>query len=158
MLFDILKFHGASFSPQFWLRVFDSVLLPIFDHVRAEVSQPSKAQPGAGGGCCWAGGGGGGRGRARVGPQRACGAAACVLHPPPTHHPTRPHSPATCCSLARQVTDTTTFTDDKRRAEVDSWLYDTCTRTLQHIVDLVVQYYAAVAGEPASLLTPAGLS
>ena len=37
VLFDILKFHGASFSPQFWLRVFDSVLLPIFDHVRAEV-------------------------------------------------------------------------------------------------------------------------
>ena len=66
--------------PQFWLRVFDSVLLPIFDHVRAE------------------------------------------------------------------VTDTTTFTDDKRRAEVDSWLYDTCTRTLQHIVDIVVQYYAAVSG------------
>ncbi|PSC72251.1 brefeldin A-inhibited guanine nucleotide-exchange 2-like [Micractinium conductrix] len=78
VLFDILKFHGASFSPPFWMRVFDSVLLPIFDHVRAE------------------------------------------------------------------VTDTTTFTDDKRRAEVDSWLYDTCTRTLQHIVDLVVQYYAAV--------------
>lgn len=78
VLFDILKFHGASFTPQFWLRVFDSVLLPIFDHVRAE------------------------------------------------------------------VTDTTTFTDDKRRAEVDAWLYDTCTRTLQHIVDIVVQYYAAV--------------
>lgn len=84
MLFDILKFHGASFTPQFWLRVFDSVLLPIFDHVRAE------------------------------------------------------------------VTDTTTFTDDKRRAEVDAWLYDTCTRTLQHIVDIVVQYYAAVRGEPRS--------
>ncbi len=37
VLFDILKFHGASFTPQFWARVFDSVLLPIFDHVRAEV-------------------------------------------------------------------------------------------------------------------------
>lgn len=46
MLFDILKFHGASFSPQFWLRVFDSVLLPIFDHVRAEVRGK-----GAGAGC-----------------------------------------------------------------------------------------------------------
>jgi brefeldin A-inhibited guanine nucleotide-exchange protein len=44
-----------------------------------------------------------------------------------------------------QVTDTTTFTDDKRRAEVDAWLYDTCTRTLQHIVDIVVQYYSAVS-------------
>lgn len=47
---------------------------------------------------------------------------------------------------APQVTDTTTFTDDKRRAEVDAWLYDTCTRTLQHIVDIVVQYYSAVSG------------
>lgn len=47
MLFDILKFHGASFTPQFWTRVFDSVLLPIFDHVRAEV-RPSGAVHGAG--------------------------------------------------------------------------------------------------------------
>lgn len=43
MLFDILKYHGSSFSPQFWLRVFDSVLLPIFDHVRAEVSPPKQS-------------------------------------------------------------------------------------------------------------------
>lgn len=42
-------------------------------------------------------------------------------------------------SLLSQVTDTTTFTDEKRRAEVDAWLYETCTRTLQHIVDIVVQ-------------------
>ena len=38
VLFDILQFHGGSFTPQFWLRIFDSVLLPIFDHVRAEVT------------------------------------------------------------------------------------------------------------------------
>ncbi len=43
------------------------------------------------------------------------------------------------CTLGWQVTDTTTFTDEKRRAEVDSWLYETCTRTLQHIVEIVVQ-------------------
>lgn len=43
VLFDILKFHGASFSPQFWLRVFDSVLLPIFDHVRAEVRRQGRS-------------------------------------------------------------------------------------------------------------------
>ena len=49
VLFDILKFHGASFSPQFWLRVFDSVLLPIFDHVRAEV-RPGWRAAGAGAG------------------------------------------------------------------------------------------------------------
>ena len=43
-----------------------------------------------------------------------------------------------------QVTDTTTFTDEARRAEVDAWLYDTCTQCLQHMVDLVVQFYPVV--------------
>ena len=35
VLFDTLKFHGENFSPGFWARVYDSILLPIFDHVRA---------------------------------------------------------------------------------------------------------------------------
>ena len=78
VLFDTLKFHGGAFSTPFWMRVFDSVLLPIFDHVRAE------------------------------------------------------------------VTDTTTFTDEKKRAEVDAWLYETCTKCLQHIIDIVVHYYQLV--------------
>ena len=78
VLFDILKFHGGSFTPQFWIRIYDSVLLPMFDHVRAE------------------------------------------------------------------VTDTTTFTDEARRAEVDAWLYETCTATLQHMVDVVARYHIAV--------------
>lgn len=43
-----------------------------------------------------------------------------------------------------QVTDTTTFTDEKKRAEVDSWLYETCTQCLQHMVDVFVQFYASV--------------
>ncbi len=77
VLFDTLKFHGAAFTTPFWSRVFDSVLLPIFDHVRAE------------------------------------------------------------------VTDTTTFTAEERRAEVDAWLYETCTQCLQHIVDLVARFQAA---------------
>lgn len=46
--------------------------------------------------------------------------------------------------LLSQVTDTTTFTDEARRAEVDAWLYDTCTQCLQHMVDLVVQFYPIV--------------
>lgn len=37
VLFDTLKFHGGAFTTPFWTRIFDSVLLPIFDHVRAEV-------------------------------------------------------------------------------------------------------------------------
>lgn len=37
-LFDTLKFDGNGFSGAFWGRIFDSVLLPIFDHVRAEVT------------------------------------------------------------------------------------------------------------------------
>ena len=41
VLFDTLKYHGASFTAPFWARVFDSVLLPIFDHVRAEVGYKS---------------------------------------------------------------------------------------------------------------------
>lgn len=60
------------FADTFWRRIFDSVLLPIFDHVRAE------------------------------------------------------------------VTDTTTFTSDKRRAQEDAWLYETCTKCLQHLIDVLV--------------------
>lgn len=73
VLFDILRYHGGSFAQSFWVRIFDSVLLPIFDHVRAE------------------------------------------------------------------VTDTTTFTSEKRRQQEEQWLYETCTRCLQHLVDLFVQ-------------------
>lgn len=43
-----------------------------------------------------------------------------------------------------QVTDTTTFTDDRRREELDAWLYETCTQCLQHMVDIVVQFYDAL--------------
>ena len=38
VLFDTLTYHGSAFTPEFWTRIFDSVLLSIFDHVRAEVS------------------------------------------------------------------------------------------------------------------------
>ncbi|KAL0026445.1 hypothetical protein WJX79_010345 [Trebouxia sp. C0005] len=41
VLFDTLKFHGSAFTLPFWTRIFDSVLLPIFDHVRAEVTDIS---------------------------------------------------------------------------------------------------------------------
>ena len=51
---------------------------------------------------------------------------------------------ASDASTAVQVTDTTTFTDEKKRAEVDSWLYETCTQCLQHMVDVFVQFYATV--------------
>jgi hypothetical protein len=65
VLFDVLKCHGGSFAESFWLRIFERVLLPIFDHVRAE------------------------------------------------------------------VTDTTTFTSERRRQQEDAWLYETCTHCLQ---------------------------
>eukprot|EP00873_Tetraselmis_striata_P021183 jgi/Tetstr1/441447/TSEL_029692.t1 len=78
VLFDILRYHGKCFSASFWARVFDSVIFPIFDHVRAE------------------------------------------------------------------VTDTTTFTDDRRRADEDKWLYNTCTKCLQHLVDLFVHFFPVV--------------
>ena len=44
-----------------------------------------------------------------------------------------------------QVTDTTTFTAEERRAEVDAWLYETCTQCLQHMVDIVAAFYTPVA-------------
>eukprot|EP00775_Hariotina_reticulata_P008270 gene8270-8458_t len=75
VLFDVLKAHGGSFAESFWIRIFERVLLPIFDHVRAE------------------------------------------------------------------VTDTTTFTSERRRAQEDAWLYETCTHCLQHLVDLFGQFY-----------------
>ena len=78
VLFDILKLHGNSFTKAFWIRVYDSILLPMFDHVRAE------------------------------------------------------------------VTDTTTFSDEARRAEADAWLYETCTTSLQYLVDVISAYYQAV--------------
>ena len=87
VLFDILKCHGGSFTSGFWIRVFDSVLLPMFDQVRAE------------------------------------------------------------------ILDTTTFADESRRSQVDAWLFETCTATLQHIVDVVVKYYKDVPGLLERLLT-----
>uniref|UniRef100_A0A061RZG9 Brefeldin a-inhibited guanine nucleotide-exchange protein 2-like n=1 Tax=Tetraselmis sp. GSL018 TaxID=582737 RepID=A0A061RZG9_9CHLO len=76
VLFDILRYHGKCFSASFWARVFDSVIFPIFDHVRAE------------------------------------------------------------------VTDTTTFSDDRRRADEDKWLYETCTKCLQHLIDLFCHFFS----------------
>ena len=43
VLFDTLTYHGSAFTPEFWTRIFDSVLLSIFDHVRAEVPSPLDA-------------------------------------------------------------------------------------------------------------------
>ena len=86
VLFDILKLHGNSFTKAFWIRVYDSILLPMFDHVRAE------------------------------------------------------------------VTDTTTFSDEARRAEADAWLYETCTTSLQYLVDVISAYHKAVPELLARLL------
>ena len=46
--------------------------------------------------------------------------------------------------MSVQVTDISTFTDDKKRAEVDAWQYDTCTQCLQHIIDITVKFYPVV--------------
>ncbi|KAI8465270.1 MAG: hypothetical protein J3K34DRAFT_525495 [Monoraphidium minutum] len=78
VLFDTLRFHGGAFSEAFWCRIFERVLLPIFDAVRAE------------------------------------------------------------------VTDTTTFSSERRRQQEDAWLYETCTRCLQHLVDLFGLFYPAL--------------
>lgn len=41
------------------------------------------------------------------------------------------------CDLS-QVTDTTTFTSEKKREKEDYWLYETCRRCLQHLIDVFV--------------------
>eukprot|EP00889_Picochlorum_renovo_P003417 jgi/Picre1/30447/NNA_005811.t1 len=67
-----------TFDPRSEIRIYDSILLPMFDHVRAE------------------------------------------------------------------VTDTTTFSDEARRAEADAWLYETCTTSLQYLVDVVSRYHESI--------------
>lgn len=42
------------------------------------------------------------------------------------------------------MTDTTTFTDDNLRAQIDAWLYETSIKCLQHLVDLFLQFYAVL--------------
>eukprot|EP00217_Crustomastix_stigmatica_P006110 CAMPEP_0183807166 /NCGR_PEP_ID=MMETSP0803_2-20130417/40777_1 /TAXON_ID=195967 /ORGANISM="Crustomastix stigmata, Strain CCMP3273" /LENGTH=1848 /DNA_ID=CAMNT_0026051939 /DNA_START=183 /DNA_END=5729 /DNA_ORIENTATION=+ len=44
VLFDTLRFHGETFSDGFWVRIFDSVLFPIFDQARA-VGTTSEEDP-----------------------------------------------------------------------------------------------------------------
>jgi brefeldin A-inhibited guanine nucleotide-exchange protein len=41
VLFDTLRDHGGAFSEAFWARIFERVLMPIFDAVRAEVRAPA---------------------------------------------------------------------------------------------------------------------
>ena len=43
VLFDTLKFHGSSFDPGFWARVYDAILFPMFDVVRATEFDSSEA-------------------------------------------------------------------------------------------------------------------
>jgi len=80
VLFDTLKFHGGSFAPGFWTRVYSRILFPIFDHVRADIV-----------------------------PQR------------------------------RGDDDYEIASED-----IDDWLYGTCTRCLELVVDLAVQFHPAV--------------
>lgn len=80
VLFDTLKFHGGSFTPGFWTRVYSRILFPIFDHVRADIV-----------------------------PQR------------------------------RGDDDYEIASED-----IDDWLYGTCTRCLELVVDLAVQFHQAV--------------
>lgn len=61
--------------------------------------------------------------------------------------PVRSSSPSALASIPLiQVTDTTTFTSEKRRQQEDAWLYETCTKCLQHLVDLFVEVGAGVDG------------
>jgi brefeldin A-inhibited guanine nucleotide-exchange protein len=39
VLFDILDYHGSTFTIDFWVRIFKSILFPIFDQVRIEMTE-----------------------------------------------------------------------------------------------------------------------
>lgn len=92
VLFDTLKFHGGSFAPGFWSRVYSRILFPIFDHVRADIVPVSVDEDEDG------------------------------------YH------------VAAE--------------DIDDWLYGTCTRCLELVVDLAVQFHEPVvkAGVMPSLL------
>lgn len=92
VLFDTLKFHGGSFAPGFWSRVYSRILFPIFDHVRADIVPVSVGSDEDG------------------------------------YH------------VAAE--------------DIDDWLYGTCTRCLELVVDLAVQFHEPVveAGVMPNLL------
>jgi len=39
VLFDILDYHGSTFTTDFWVRIFNSILFPIFDQVGVEATE-----------------------------------------------------------------------------------------------------------------------
>ena len=82
VLFDTLKFHGGSFASGFWKRVYDRILFPIFDHVRADIA--------------------------------------------PEHRTNGDENDAPAV------------------ADIDDWLYGTCTRCLELVVDLAVQFHEPI--------------
>ncbi|KAI3693295.1 hypothetical protein L6452_33129 [Arctium lappa] len=84
VLFDILRNHGRHFSLSLWEGVFESVLFPIFDHVRQAID-PSGGD-----------------------------------------------------NSSKQGVDV----DDE--LDQDSWLYETCTLSLQLVVDIFVNFYGTV--------------
>jgi brefeldin A-inhibited guanine nucleotide-exchange protein len=53
VLFDILRVHGHLFSETFWLRVFEKMLFPIFDHVRSAEGGGEDGEAGGDGADEW---------------------------------------------------------------------------------------------------------
>lgn len=82
VLFDTLKFHGGSFAPGFWSRVYSRILFPIFDHVRADIAPSAIRGDGE--------------------------------------------------------------DYEVSAADIDDWLYGACTRCLELVVDLAVQFHEAI--------------
>jgi brefeldin A-inhibited guanine nucleotide-exchange protein len=141
VLFDTLKFHGSAFSTAFWGRVFDKILFPIFDHVRAEglASEQANDAPA---------------------PAAAPAAAAPPSSgdAPPTPAPL---SAAAAAAAAAAVPSCVPGRgSDVACDEVDAWLFETCTHCLHLIVDLYAQFFEQVApllGRLLALLTSLSL-
>jgi brefeldin A-inhibited guanine nucleotide-exchange protein len=150
VLFDTLKFHGSAFSTAFWGRVFDKILFPIFDHVRAEglaSEQPAQQQQQ--------------QQQAAAAPAAALAAAPTSGDAPATPAPAGASAvPGAPLSASPPSSSPSGRGPDVPCDEVDAWLFETCTHCLHLIVDLYAQFFEQVApllGRLLALLTSLSL-
>lgn len=136
VLFDTLKFHGSAFSPAFWERVFDKILLPVFDAVRAEGLDTGREAALAA--AAAAGPEPGGPSAAASPPHTSGGGGAGAAGEPPV-------SPGGGGGGVVSVVGGDAAASAARDTEVDAWLYETCAHCLHLIVDLVVQFFSSVS-------------
>eukprot|EP00798_Chlamydomonas_sp_ICE-L_P022399 gene22399-29511_t len=152
VLFDILQTHGSAFDAPFWQRIFDSILLPIFDYVRAERIFDSIPLPIFN----------------YLRAERIFDSIPLPIFnylraerifdslPLPIFDYVRAERIFDSILLPifdyvwAEVFDTTALSSERKKAREDAWLYETCTMCLRKMVDVFVLHYASM---PPSILT-----